>query len=114
VGRFLALASRIGADPLDTDELRLRKTILSAFVISFWPLPILWSFIYLAYGEAVAAAIPFAYDIIALASLAVFAATRGFGLFRTVNVLGFILLPLLLQVALRITCVPVSARAFAR
>ena len=78
----------------------MRKTILSAFVISFWPLPILWSFIYLAYGEMVAAAIPFAYDVIAIASLAVFAATRGFGLFRTVNVLGFILLPFLLQVAL--------------
>jgi guanylate cyclase len=100
VGRLLSLASRIGAHPRDTDELRLRKTILSAFVISFWPLPILWSFIYLAYGEVVAATIPFAYDVVALASLGVFAATRWFGLFRTVNVLAFILLPLLLQVAL--------------
>jgi guanylate cyclase len=100
MGRLLAIASRIGADPRDTDELRLRRTILSAFVILFWPLPIFWSSIYLAYGEVVAAAIPFAYDVIALASLAVFAATRWFGLFRLVNVLGFILLPLLLQVAL--------------
>jgi len=98
--RLLAIASRIGADPRDTDEPRLRKTILSAFVISFWPLPILWSLIYLAYGEVLAAAIPFAYDVVALASLAVFAATRRFGLFRAVNVLCFILLPLLLQVAL--------------
>jgi class 3 adenylate cyclase len=98
--RLLAIASRIGADPRDTDELRLRKTILSAFVISFWPLPILWSLIYLAYGEVLAAAIPFAYDVVALASLAVFAATGRFGLFRAVNVLCFILLPLLLQVAL--------------
>jgi adenylate cyclase len=100
VGRLLGLASRIGADPRDTDELRLRKTILNAFVISFFPLPILWSLIYLAYGEVIAAAIPFTYDVVAVASLAVFAATRWFGLFRTVNVLGFILLPLMLQVAL--------------
>src|SRR5437899_1593500 len=79
--RLLAIAWRIGADPRDADELRLRKTIVSAFVISFWPLPILWSLIYLAYGEVLAAAIPSAYDVVALASLAVFAATRRFGLF---------------------------------
>jgi adenylate cyclase len=100
VGRLLAIASRIGADPRDTEELRLRKTILSAFVISFWPIPIIWSLIYLAYGEVAAAVIPLAYDVFALGSLAVFAATRWFGLFRTVNLLCFILLPLLVQVAL--------------
>jgi guanylate cyclase len=100
VGRLLAVASRIGADPRDTDELRLRKTVLTAFIISFWPLPIVWSIVYLAYGEVPAAAIPFAYDVIALASLAVFAATRQFALFRAVNVFCFILLPLLLQIAL--------------
>jgi class 3 adenylate cyclase len=100
VGRLLAVASRIGADPRDTDELRLRKTILSAFVISFWPLPLVWSLVYLASGEAAAAAIPFAYDVAAIASLALFAATRRFAMFRMVNVLCFILLPLLLQLAL--------------
>jgi guanylate cyclase len=100
VGRLLAFASRIGSDPRDTEELRLRKTILSAFVISFWPIPIIWSLMYLAYGEVAAAAIPLAYDVFALGSLAVFAATRWFGLFRTVNLLCFILLPLLVQLAL--------------
>jgi adenylate cyclase len=98
--RLLAIASRIGANARDTAELRLRKTILSAFVISFWPLPLVWSIVYLGYGEVPAAAIPFAYDLIALASLAVFAATRSFALFRTINLLSFILLPLLLQIAL--------------
>ena len=100
MGRLLAIASRIGAGSRDTDELRLRKTILTAFVISFWPLPLLWSLVYLASGEATAALIPFAYDVVALASLAVFAATRWFSLFRMVNLVSFILLPLLLQLAL--------------
>jgi class 3 adenylate cyclase len=98
--RLLAVASLIGGDARDNDELRLRKTLLSAFVIVFWPLPLLWSLLYLAYGEVAAAAIPLGYDLIALTSLAVFAVTRWFPLFRLVNLSCFVLLPFLLQVAL--------------
>jgi guanylate cyclase len=97
---FLAFAARIGADPTDGAELRLRKVLLTSFVFLFWPLPLLWSWLYLAYGETVAAAIPFGYDVVALASLGVFALTRRFEPLRAVNLALFILLPFLLQLTL--------------
>ena len=98
--RLLAWAGRIGADPRDHPDLRLRKLMLVTFVVTFWPLPLLWSLLYLAYGERIAAAIPFGYDVVALASLALFAATRRFGPFRAINIALFVCLPFLLQLAL--------------
>src|ERR671936_802155 len=98
--RLLAPAGRIGADPRDHPDLRLRKLMLVTFVVTFWPLPLLWSLLYLAYGERIAAAIPFGYDVVALASLALFAATRRFGPFRAINIALFVCLPFLLQLAL--------------
>ncbi len=100
MGGLLALAGRIGTDPSDDAERRLRKVMLTTFVLAFWPLPLLWGLTYVAFGEPPAAAIPIGYDVVALASLAVFAATRRFELFRAVNLALFILLPFLLQIAL--------------
>lgn len=100
MGGLLEFAGRIGSDPSDDAELRLRKVMLTTFVLAFSPLPVLWSLTYLAFGEPTAAAIPFGYDVIALLSLAVFAATGRFAPFRAVNLALFILLPFLLQIVL--------------
>jgi class 3 adenylate cyclase len=100
MGRLLALAARIGADPRDDEEMRLRKVLLATFLLAFWPLPILWSLVYFVYGEPTAAAIPFGYDVIAVTSLAVLAATRRLGPARAINLALFIVLPFLLQLAL--------------
>lgn len=100
MGPLLALAGRIGSDPSDPDDLRLRKRLAVAFDLVFWPLPLVWGLLYLAYGEVVAAAIPLAYDVLALASLAVFARTRRYGPYRHARLTLFIALPLLLQLAL--------------
>lgn len=100
MGRLLALAGRIGSDPSDPDDLRLRKRLAVAFDLVFWPLPLVWGLLYLAYGEVAAAAIPLAYDVLALASLVFFARTRRYGPYRHARLALFIALPLLLQLAL--------------
>lgn len=97
---LLRLAARIGVRPGDDEDLRLRKMFASAFVIGFAPLPILWGALYLVNGEPVAAAIPPTNTVIGLASLAVFHMTGAFRAFRDTQLVLFIALPFLLQLAL--------------
>ena len=43
-------AGRIGADPRDDDELRLRKALLVLICILILPISLVWGAIYLAFG----------------------------------------------------------------
>src|SRR5689334_18043405 len=47
---WLDRAARVGADPRDTDEIRLRKTLLVVISFLILPISITWGAIYLAFG----------------------------------------------------------------
>jgi hypothetical protein len=60
-------------------------------------LSIIWVGTYLALGLPISAAIPFAYQVVSIASLAVFARTKDYRFFRASQLALIFLLPFLLQ-----------------
>jgi len=93
---FQRLAS-LGVDPPDDDELRLQKGTLTLAAITVTVLAVVWVGTYLALGLPASAAIPFAYQLISIASLAVFARTKDYRFLRFSQLVLIIALPFLLQ-----------------
>jgi guanylate cyclase len=92
--------ARIGADPLDGDEVRLQKALLVSGSFMFIPAGLLWGAAYLAFGESLSGSIPLSYALISSLSVALFAFTRRYHFFRFSQLLLILLLPFLLQLAL--------------
>lgn len=95
--RLVERLAFLGVDAADTDELRLQKVTLTLAAITVSVLAIVWVGTYLALGLPVSAAIPFAYQVVSIASLAVFARTRDYRFFRTSQLALIFVLPFLLQ-----------------
>ena len=81
----------------DSDEVRLQKVTLTFSALLATVLAVAWVGTYLVLGQPVAAAIPFAYQVISIATLAVFARTKDFRFFRSSQLILVIALPFLLQ-----------------
>jgi guanylate cyclase len=90
----------LGADPADSRELRDRKTLIVVTTILVQPAGLLWGGLYWAFGEHLAAVIPWAYIPLSLLALAVFARTRSLRFLRTAQLTLILLLPALLLLAL--------------
>lgn len=98
--RFISFASSVGADPHDSDDVRLQKSILVAASSMIIPAAALWGLLYFALGEYVAGAIPFSYAVFSTLSIIAFARWRNYSLFRFTQLLLILILPFLLQIAL--------------
>ncbi|MEX1170566.1 MAG: adenylate/guanylate cyclase domain-containing protein [Chloroflexota bacterium] len=95
--RFLERLAFLGVDPADPDELRLQKVTLTLAAITVTVLAVVWVGTYLALGLPVSAAIPFAYQIVSITSLAVFARNRDYRFLRSSQLALMLVLPFLLQ-----------------
>jgi len=100
VVKMTSAAMRIAADPGDSDELRLQKTLMVSGSTMILIAGFLWSLIYFYFGEYVAGAIPFTYAIISSLSIILYAISRQFEFFRFSQLLLILLLPFLLMIAL--------------
>ncbi|MGZ6545242.1 MAG: adenylate/guanylate cyclase domain-containing protein [Actinomycetota bacterium] len=101
--RALALLERlseIGARPDESRDERLRAGALILASVLITLLSFVWVFTYAAFGRYVSAAIPAAYQVMTLVGLVVLARTKAFGLFRTSQLVMFLVLPPLLQLSL--------------
>src|SRR5436853_1673048 len=85
-----AWLTRIGADPRDDEDLRQKKSLLVLLAILVLPVSIVWGTCYLAFGSAVGI-IPFVYFTVSFGSLLVFARTRQFGPFLSMQFLDILL-----------------------
>ena len=65
---------RIGADARDSDDVRLRKSLLVLATVMFIAAGLAWGLMYFALGKRAAGWIPFGYGLVSLASLLYFAA----------------------------------------
>ena len=90
----------IGANPGDSDDTRLQKTLLVLSSSMMASLAVVWGFIYIAFGEYLAGAIPLFYSILSFLSIISFAFTRRYRFFRFSQLLLSLLLPFFLMVAL--------------
>ena len=98
--RLLALISRIGATPGESDDLRLQRNLLLIGTFMFILAGALWGLTYMFFGEFFAGSIPFGYSVFSILSVAVFAITRRYAFFRFSQLLLILLLPFLLMAAL--------------
>ena len=94
VATLLTWLGGIGADPNDDAETRNRKALLVYLAVLIWPISLVWGTLYLALG-APAGAVAFAYFIISVASIGVFARTRNFELLLRIQLLNITLAPTL-------------------
>jgi len=94
---WLKRLSEIGVLPSDSEELRVRKTVLVLSSTLMASLSFVWVATYAALGLWVCAAIPFVYQVASAASIYTFARTRRYLLFRRSQLWMSLLLPFALQ-----------------
>jgi adenylate cyclase len=87
----------VGTLTEDDEEARLRKASLVLTASMITALAVIWVVTYFMLGLYVSAAIPLAYQIISIGSIAVLARTGLFGFFRDSQLALMLLLPTLLQ-----------------
>jgi adenylate cyclase len=98
--RLIKAMARIGSASADSDEVRLRKSLLVTGSCMFIVAGALWGLLYVAFGEWLAGSIPMGYAIISLSSVILFGWTRRYHIFRFSQLLLILLLPFLLMLAL--------------
>jgi adenylate cyclase len=94
VARLLEWLAGIGADPSDDVETRRRKALLVYLAVLIWPISLAWGVLYLALG-APSGVVAFAYFVISVASIGIFARTRNFELLLGIQLLDITLAPTL-------------------
>lgn len=85
-------AARIGADPRDDHETRLRKALLVLVCVLILPIALVWGAIYLAFGVS-AGLIAWLYLVISVGAIAIFSRTRDTEWFLRVELLDILLAP---------------------
>jgi guanylate cyclase len=100
IQQVLAWLAHIGADPNDSDEVQLQKTLLALGSCMFIAAGALWGLIYFSFGEYIAGSIPFGYALISILSVIVFHLTRRYQPFLFTQLLLILFLPFLLMIAL--------------
>jgi guanylate cyclase len=90
----------VGADPEDSEEIRIQKRMLVAVTGLVMVFGFVWGALLWVLGEPLAGAIPLGYSILTAVNLVVFSRTRKYQLFRTTQLLLLLILPFLLQFVL--------------
>jgi guanylate cyclase len=98
--KTFSLIARIGADPNDSDDVRLQKALLATGAIMFILAGALWGMMYIAFGEPLAGSIPLSYAAISLLSVLLFGLTHRYRFFRFSQLTLILLLPFLLMLSL--------------
>jgi guanylate cyclase len=91
---LLERLGRVGANPDDDAETRQRKALLVYLAVLILPISLVWGTLYLTLG-AVSGAVAYAYFVISVASMVVFARTRNFELLLRIQLLDITLAPTL-------------------
>ncbi len=87
----------LGISETDSEATRAQKVALTLASLLVTTLAVLWVGTYWALGLVTAAAIPFAYQVASVVSLAVFARTKSYAFFRFSQAALMTVLPFLLQ-----------------
>lgn len=86
-----------GIQPTDSEEVRLQKTLLifATGLVSFASM--FWLFIYWQLGPQISTTIPFVFQLLLVANLAVYLRTLNFNLFRQTQLALFLFMPFVAQ-----------------
>lgn len=98
--RVVALFGAVGASPSETDEERLRRSLLVGLALLISVLAVFWGLLYIAFGEPLGGAIPLAYTVVSLTSIVVLTLTRRYDVFRFTQLGLILVLPFALMIVL--------------
>jgi adenylate cyclase len=90
----LARLARVGADPGDDEEERIRKALLLLIAILILPISGTWAVLYLAFG-AWTGYVAVLYAVVSVTSIVVFARTGDFDLLLNIQLLAILMAPTL-------------------
>jgi len=90
--RLLVRLERVGADPGDDDETRLRKALLVLIAVLILPIALVWWFLYTSMGSWTGN-IALVYVAISVASIGLFARLRDFQLLLRIQLAAILLAP---------------------
>jgi guanylate cyclase len=96
---ILARLARVGADPDDDQETRLRKALLVLIAVLILPISAVWGVLYLGLG-AESGLVAFLYFGVSLVSIALYARTRDFALLLRIQLTAILLSPTLSMIPL--------------
>ena len=91
---MLARLAAVGADPRDDEQTRQSKALLVLISVLILPIAVVWGSLYLIFGSPVGY-VPFAYALVLLGAIIVFARTRNFALLLRVSLVDILLAPTL-------------------
>jgi adenylate cyclase len=94
---WLRRLTNLGTLPSDSEDVRLRKSVLTLSTVLMATLAFAWVGTYAVLGLWLSAAIPFAYQLASAASVYTFARTHRYRLFRTSQLWMSLALPFALQ-----------------
>ena len=92
--RILARLADVGADPADSEEVRLQKALLVLIAILILPVSFVWAVLYVTFGSpwGYTAAV---YAAISIGSILLFSRNRDFGLLLRIQLVDILLAPTL-------------------
>ena len=98
--KLVALAARVGANPLETGDAGLQRLVMVLMAVGVLPMTILWSVVYFVAGAPLAGAAPAVYSVATPINTALFAWTRNLRLYRFIQLLMTLVLPWLVTMSL--------------
>lgn len=98
--KFKDSINKYGADPTDSEEVRLRKNILVVGSVMLILAGTLWGIVYILFNEPLAGGIPIAYSMISLILFVIFGRTRNYIFYQDSQLLLILLVPFLLMIML--------------
>jgi guanylate cyclase len=98
--KFFKTIASIGSNPGDDEGTQLQKSLLVICSFPFMLAGVIWGVMYILYGEILAGLIPLFYSLFSAISMAYFAITLKFEVFRFTQLLLILILPWALMTAL--------------
>jgi len=86
-----------GIEPDDSDDVKLKKSLLMFAMGLTTAAPVLWLALYWLMGLNLPASVPFGYQLVSLGTLILYLVTRNFDLFRVMQLGLYLFFPFVLQ-----------------
>ena len=97
---FLHRLRHAGIEAQDSEDLKIRKTILVFAMGLMTAAPMFWLGVYWLMGIQLSATLPFGYQIVSVATLLIFVATRSFSFFCYAQLSLFLFFPFVAQLSI--------------
>jgi adenylate cyclase len=91
---------RGGIEPHDSEELRVRKSILVFAMGLMTAAPMCWLALYWAMGRQLSATLPFTYQLVSVGTFLIYVATRNFNFFQYAQLSLFLFFPFVVQLSI--------------